>query len=166
MPDDLAGFCIVPPIFSWEYPCLADIVEEHKVVLEPVWVARLLEHASSYNCVCKFPICVDDSPVKDIPEATTITISTGFGHIQADLDAICEVLTMTQVDGNLIGGYVRVRCLPYPEQDGTGIDLPVKSASDRQIHPLTWVLPTQTDYKPIVIFSDGYGTGKKMSAWY
>lgn len=165
MPDDLAGFCIVPPNFGWECPCLADIVEKHKVVLEPVWVARLLEHASSYDRVCNFPICVDNTPVQNIPEATTITISTGFGHIRADLDASSEVLTVTQVDGRIIGGCVRVRCLPYPEQDGTGIDLPVKSATDLQIHALTWVLPTHMDCKPIVVFSDVFGTDKKMSGF-
>lgn len=57
-----------------------------------------------------------------------ITALTGSGCIWADFVKSCEVLTVTQLDESILGGCIRVQCLPYLVQDGTEIDLPATSA--------------------------------------
>ena len=154
IPNDLAEYCIKWPICQEEYPCLADMVERHKIVLEPVWFAQLLRQANSYTNVQTFPV-----GITACHEA--VTISTGFGRIQAIIDENFEVLTLTKLDGRLADGCVRVRCLPYlSEPDGTGLDLPVKSVAALCCQPLTWVLPYSC--VPVVVFSDAFGKDKAM----
>ena len=150
IPNDLAECCIEWPICQEDYPCLADMVEKHKIVFEPVWFAQLLRQAKSYTSLQTFPIGVSDCNV-------AVTVSTGFGRIEAVIDGSFEVLTLTKLDGRLADGYVRVRCL---HDDGTGLDLPVKSVSELCLHPLTWVLPYSC--VPVVVFSDAFGKDKDM----
>ena len=152
IPNDLAEYCIEWPVCQEEYPCLADMVERHKVVLEPAWFARLLQQA--YTNVQAFPV-----GITVCNEA--VIVWTGFGRIQVIVDESCEVLTLTKLDGRLATGYVKVRCLPYLSQpDATGLDLPAKKVKELCHQPLTWVLPFSC--VPVVVFLDVFGKDKDM----